>query len=381
MRGFFVFYSPTAESIVGNSTHLNTRQVFTGQYWDEFGITPHLVPNQARVLMLGLAMGGGIRPILSSTKEIDLHAVDSDQRSLEDCQAFYRRHFPALPFQCTKGDAELFLYANHERFDAIWLDLYLPESYSPLLFRANFLELVRANLTPNGVLLANAYGLPNQFTPLQRDGAQSAFFQRLQTIFPCVRALPYRRNLTFIASAQGPELYEARPHAELSAIDKQSLRAQRFFLQSLGSSSTRDVPIYAEEIQLQHIDQEMRAAWRIVLQGLAENGLALAGPQDLLGLIQDPERAIPILDRSVERYADWLNFFPILAAGEANLRNLAVDWLYDWFFSRTELLRRSAREAWLQIWLKQLWALAINPNSRYRQHSITLLAEFSREVR
>lgn len=361
-----MFYANTSIQINSNWTFLDPGQVFAGQYWDEFGITGHLVPEGGRVLMLGLASGGAIRPILSTHKQIQLTAVDSDAKSVESCGAFFEQHFPQLRFRTEGADALSYLAEQSTTYDAIWADVYLEDGYSPLYFKNEFYRLASELLSPNGVLLLNGYGLPNQFEPLRRRGPQSMIARHLQNNFGFVGALPYRRNLTFIAGRNKPVSSLSEAHPSLNALDKLTFRAFANRLQAL-------VPV--EDVEAENspslsfkvLDSEMRDLWSTVVDELRLYNVELSRPAEIFDFVQNETLAYQVLNAANERGSMLMTCVPILCAGETNLRELKVDWLFQWFTQHRDRLAASVRD----IWTVQLWSMVLQPSRRFRSHEST----------
>jgi hypothetical protein len=369
-----MFYCEKLQTIDTNSSYLHPQQVFAGNYWDDFGLTPFLVPDGARVLMLGLSLGGGIRPLLSSTKNISLTCVDFDQRNVERCRTLFAKSFPHLGFETMVADAWEFIESTKESYDLIWLDIYEPDSYSELCFDADFLKNLREKLTSSGVLAVNAYGIPSQFKPLQKASAQRALAYHLQNTFSFVGNLPFRRNQTLLAANTRPLFYPAQAHSDLSGLDKKSLAAQGQRLRSLQAleplkETTTDL---ASESQFVEIDHHMLNGWQEILKRLSEYGVTLSAPRELLGFIQNGELCSPILVQSMLRKDDFISFVAILCAGESHIQNLDVSWIFSWTVKYHHMMAKTFPEMYRQVWLPQLWALILHPDRKYRSFSFQI---------
>lgn len=377
-----MFYQDSSEVIDTPSTYLDPRQIFTGNYWDEFAFTSYLVPNEAKVLMLGLASGGGLRPLLASTKQIQLTCVDSDNESVEKCQQFYRSKFPDIKFDVIKTDARIYMNGCSEQYDLIWLDIYQTDSYSDLYFNIEFLKLLKRRLTSKGMLAVNAYGLPTQFKPLKAATAQRECARSLQRVFEFVGAIPNRRNQTLLATAEFPNFYKAEPHSELSAIDKKSFLIQGLRLQYLQTIQKTSENENDSNVSLRFadIDTEMRKEWSLLLHKLRLQGVCLKEPIELLNFIQNPIVCREYLDKVLEKKDESLiNFIPILCAGEAFVRDLEVGWIFLWTLENFPKLIKYHNTMFVQIWLTQLWCLILHPSKKYRSYCFQIYSLF-REV-
>ncbi len=369
-----MFYSATPLKIKEKTSVVDDSQVFTGQYWDEFGVTGHLVPHQARVLMLGLAYGGGIRPILASNKKVELHVVDLDSRTNERCKDQFANHFPEIEFTVHTSDAESYLQNSSETWNAIWIDLYAFDGYIDLLSKREFLNQIKSALKPGGVALFNLFGIPNQFDPLSQPGPQSFIYSAIRKEFAEVRTLPYRRNLTVVASETSIRTYPTESHPDLSGLDKTTfnLLKRRLVWLDNAEPQAKANSLTAEEGKFEHIDQMMRSNWKVVLERLSRLGVKMDRPVQLLDLIQD-RRACEEWLRQVESEESWIEFLPILCAGESDLRTLKVDWIFEWTALNQRMLESRFPRVYNQIWLPQLWSMVLHPSKKFRKHYFGML--------
>lgn len=374
-----MFYNENSEIIDNPSTYLNPRQVFTGNYWDEFGFTSFLVPNNAKVLMLGLASGGGLRPLFSATKNIQLKCVDIDTKSIENCRQIFDQNFAKIKFEIITAEAKKFLQDSHDLYDLIWLDLYHTDSYSELYFDHDFLALLKLHLGAKGVLAANAYGLPTQFKPLSTASAQRECARRLQQHFSFVGTIPNRRNQTLLASTTKPALLEAQPNPALSSLDKLSFYVQGARLQHLQEiPKLSEIPIdLTVATKFHELDRHMRSGWQDVLQTIRFYDVSLNSPMELLDLVQNQKQCEAFLVKSLlsQNYA-VIEFLPILCAGESYVHDLDVSWIFPWVLKNHHKISQNQRRHFLQIWLTQLWFLILHPSKKYRPYCFQIFALF-----
>jgi spermidine synthase len=364
-----MFYSQHIKIIDNPSSYLDSKQVFTGNYWDEFGLTSFLIPDNARVLMLGLGTGGGIRPLMSSTKNIDLTCVDLDGKSTEICRDLFTRNFPNLKFEIVVDDAKTFLEQSSASYDFIWLDIYRSDSYSELYFEQDFHDLVKLRLTAEGVLAVNAYGIPTQFKPFSVNSVQRETARVLQNTFSFVGAIPNRRNQTIIASAGSPKVLPSYPHPELSALDKRSFLVQGVRVQYIDQLATLDKNEVNLKVQAQFVelDRHMKSGWLELIERLKSRNLSVSAAIDLLALVQDAERAKSVLDDGLmNSYFEDLDFIPIVCSGESFLRDLDVEWVFRWMLNNYKNIPAEHRRRFVQVWLTQAWSLILNPSRKYR---------------
>lgn len=368
-----MFYSAKPLKINNMTSVVDTSQVFTGQYWDEFGITPYLLPDRAKVLMLGLAWGGGVRPLLSSSKQIFLHTVDLNSHTNQVTQDNFLSYFPKLHLKIETADAQKYLRTSKEKWDAIWVDIYADDGYAPLMTEKKFIHEIKSSMNPIGIALFNLFGIPNQFGPLVQNGPQSYIFSLIHSCFSHTRILPYRRNLTVIASNSPIQIYPTEPHPELSAIDKTAFKNFKNRVLNLlpNETSTFEKPP-ADQMQFSAIDQKMRAHWQTVIGNLSLLGVQISHPMQLLDLIQDCDACNEWLKKIGSEEA-WIEFLPILCAGETHLRDLNVDWIFSWTVENCDFLAKRLPRIYRQIWLPQLWSMVLHPSKRFRKYYFELL--------
>lgn len=369
-----MFYQTLSERIDTPNTYLDPRLVFTGNYWDEFGLTSFFIPDHARVLMLGVGLGGGIRSLLSSTKAIQLDAVDLDARSIDHCKEIYKKKFPHLVFNSICADAETFIQNKKSEYDFIWIDLYQSDSYCDLNFDPEFMNSIKKALKIDGVIAVNAYGVPTQFSPLACGSAQSAVAATLKAVFTWVGAIPNRRNQTLFASQKKPHFYGASAHPDLIALDKKS-----FQVQSIRSQAMTEVTgfllttPYDFTANFSAQDEIMRDGWKKVLNRLKNFGVELSKPQDLLDLIQDEESVTHLLKQTLLcKDTLILKTIAILCSGESFLRDLDIDWFFRWTLENELSLQQVLAKDYLNVWLTQSWALVLNPHKKYRIYSFQI---------
>ena len=372
-----MFYHENTDIIDTPSSYLDPRQVFTGNYWDEFGFTPYLAPDNAKVLMLGLASGGGLRSLFSSTKKLQLQCVDVDAKSLDQCRRFFAQKFPHIYFETECVEAKSYLRNSDTSYDLIWLDIYAYDSYSELYFDKEFLNLLKLHLKPSGVLMVNTYGIPTQFAPLLTNSVQRESARLLKQQFEFVGSIPNRRNQTLVASRTKPVLQMCEPHQELSALDKRS-----FLLQGARLRHLRVIPELIElpldlalETKFTVLDQHMRNGWRNLIQTLRFYDVNIESPKDLLQFVQDPQQCTAFLTKALSvKDGSVLEFLPIVCAGESHVHKLNVSWIFDWVLQNKTTLLQDHKSQFTQVWLPQLWFLILHPSKKYRSYCFQLLS-------
>jgi hypothetical protein len=366
-----MFYANNAQYIRNNSTVLSPKQVFVGDYWDEFALTNFFIPDHANILVLGLAMGGCIRPLLSSTQNYEMTCIDTNELTNKKCDQNFKKHYPKLKFKIENDDATNFLLKNTLKRDAIWVDIYNSNSYSLEMFSENFWRLIKLSLKETGLAFVNCFGLPMQFSPLSEDGVQKSLVYLLQQQFSYVGFVPHRRNFTIILGSKKPEWADAQPHPALSPMDKVSFRmiGQKAYYSPECTKQSISYKIFDECLHFSFVDKIMLNKWELILADLNSLGIKLSARKELVSLIENSELTQHYLANGI---SSLKIFIPILAAGQSRIAQLELDWLFEWFFLNHKKLKQENPIEYLLIWLPQMWNLLIGSNRRFLHHSFAL---------
>ena len=114
-------------------------------------------PQPKRVLFLGL--GGGAKPkfIWKFFPQSLVEVVELSPLVIETCHKYFSLpHDPRLIIQ--NQDALAFLKLSHpEKFDMIFIDLYVGSGISPVVADLHFFEYCKKLMTPKGLLLWNMW--------------------------------------------------------------------------------------------------------------------------------------------------------------------------------------------------------------------------------
>ncbi len=207
-KRFFILYSNQQISIQkkksrGFDSCWHTSNVFTGDYWDEFGLLLAQKPSadKLKVLVLGAGKGACVRPILASHSSCKITLVDTDKKSLLETKKIFEDYFPDI--QCLEfvhNDAEAFLESCRSEYDLIWVDLYTNTGYAPCMNHQKFYSKLNDVLSFNGSVAVNCFTTASPLSIEQLGVAESFVASKLQTITNEVSYIPYRRNMTMIAS-------------------------------------------------------------------------------------------------------------------------------------------------------------------------------------
>jgi spermidine synthase len=204
--------------------------VWSGSYLDVFVLGPVLV-HQTHLLVLGMGAGGSIRMTRLVDPNAQVDAVEIDPLVIDAAQRFFGLPTRASWLRVHLADARPWLAHHHATHNLVHVDLYQGSPYIPFyLTTEEFFRLVRAHLSPDGLLMMNVYDCGPDRELLFSVGAT------LQRVFPTVLvysrlpesfmlfAFPERRPLASVraelARAQGDPGVVGMAQAAASGISE-----------------------------------------------------------------------------------------------------------------------------------------------------------------
>jgi spermidine synthase len=157
--------------------------VWSGSYQDDYALGPMLVEAR-RLLVLGMGAGGSIRMTRLTAPDIEIDAVEIDPLVVEAADRFFGLRAEPRRLRIHVADARPWLARSRASYDLIHVDLYHGGPYVPFyLVTEEFFSLVRAHLTPGGLLMMNVYDLGAEREIL------SATVATLRRVYPSVLVL------------------------------------------------------------------------------------------------------------------------------------------------------------------------------------------------
>ncbi|WP_216899919.1 spermidine synthase [Nocardia alni] len=350
--------------IDAHDTMMADDRVFVGTYLDDFAVAGLLGP-VGEICLLGLAFGGGIRPLLSTAPDAHVTAVDTNRQAIEMCTGLFGMHFPDIGFDAVHADAADYMRFCDKTFDVIAVDLYTPDGHADCVFDERFWSDVLARLAVDGVLMVNVWGVPLYLDPLVGASPQAAVASLLEARVPTLRALPAHDNLTFLACADS----EPRAHLEsrdLSRSDRACLGLLSARLR-VAEIDTKAATLPSELTGLGTFDQvraETQARW----PGLAAAFRAAGGAAGLdpslctpRTIIDDPSAAQAITLGLLETDPVSARYVPIVAAESAFRRQYRAEWFGRWVVDEFEDLAQRAPEWFVGTAVPRAMAMAVCP--------------------
>ncbi len=147
------------------------RTAWSGYYQDEFALGPLLVPAR-RLLVLGMGAGGSIASTRFTAPEIEVDAVEIDQKVVEAGIRFFGLQPREGLLRIHVADARPWLARDHGTYELVQVDLYHGGPYVPFyLDTIEFFRLVRGHMSDDGVLMMNVYDLTKNRELLFATGA------------------------------------------------------------------------------------------------------------------------------------------------------------------------------------------------------------------
>jgi hypothetical protein len=329
-----VFYNSSAARIVSDASHIEFDRIFCGQYWDDFAIASLLGAQEKQsisVLMLGLALGGGIRPILANGRVSRIVAIDVDGDAAGECIRLYKGNFPLIKFEVIVSDALTYLQGALEKFDVIFVDLYTNESYAESMFDRELYSNLRACLNDGGHVAFNAFGLPSHLGPFSGATPQAYLAALLNESWDSIFLVPHRRNSTLIVGADIVGLPTPEPSADLTTGDRVALRLLRFRLQFAQRVQVEKPDWDNSQALFYSIDAEMRRRWVPLMPELSSIfNRNIQRTSDLATLLSDVPLCRSVQDQLWADNHPLVTMLPILIAGEMNRAPIDARWLPQW---------------------------------------------------
>jgi spermidine synthase len=161
----------------------NEATVWTGYYYDYFALGP-LLTQANNMLVLGMGAGGSIIATRATAPDIQIDAVEIDQKVVDAGVRFFGLPREADWLRIHVADARPWLAHDEGKYDLIQVDLYQGGPYVPFyLATAEFFQMARAHMTEDGLLMMNVFDVSRNRELLFSMAAT------LKRIFPSVAVL------------------------------------------------------------------------------------------------------------------------------------------------------------------------------------------------
>ena len=186
------------------------------RYTDYFHLGLAYNAEAENVLFIGLGAGSSPKRMWRDFPELELTAVELDPVVVDVAYRYF--HVPRHPrLRVLVDDGRRYLARNDKRWDVIVIDAFFADAVPFHLVTREFLELARARLAPDGVVVTNAIGA------LAGPGSRlfRSIYRTYRSVFPTVLVHPAVlsqderdesfRNLILVATGQAaPEREHVR---------------------------------------------------------------------------------------------------------------------------------------------------------------------------
>jgi spermidine synthase len=178
---------------------------WTQLYYDYFALGP-LLAKPRRLLVLGMGAGGSITSTRAIAPDIDIDAVEIDDKVIEAATRFFGLNAQDPKLRIHRADARPWLARADGTYDIIQLDLYQGGPYIPFyLVTLEFFRMARQHMTDGGVLMMNLFDVGRSAEILHTTVAT------MSRIFPTVAVVTVGRgNFMVMAFTEGQSIETIR---------------------------------------------------------------------------------------------------------------------------------------------------------------------------
>ena len=249
---------------IGKTTYFSTNALFgvqscikddfslTGMYYDNLLISPYLVKENPKVLVLGNGTGTYATMMKEYLHcECDITAIEIDQRIIDLSYEYFQMN-EEVNVIC--DDGRNFIARDNNVYDIILVDAYTSISAPFHMTTVEFFTLVRDHLSDDGLMMMNI----NMYSD-SKNSISSALCDTAYSVFDNLYA--YR-----VAGSSGMEVYASK-NKETPLLDEvKAVEVDNKALQSVFDRLKQDLKAYEDTgIRLYDdtADVEMRSIWAL----------------------------------------------------------------------------------------------------------------------
>lgn len=379
------YYGITGDSNSTFESYTDTSSVFSGQYFDDFSLPSQLRPHlNQKVLMLGLGLGSGVRPILASNQVSSVVGVDADPLSVAAAGHFFSEHFPELSLRIERADAFAFLKNTEDgSFDTIWIDLFDKDGFSSCLADRRFFEMLPSKLTRDGIVAINAFTIPVFLGMFAEHSPEARISASLKETFDNVGFFPYRRNITLLASNAPLENNLLRERSPLLNLEDFRILSANGVRAARGPDTPRFAPNKSSSksdpdcLKFENINKELAQALSKLEESWREKG-RMGGEERFLEIVKTRERACRLTDILVETDPGELKALTVAISLLINSCAEDFSWYVEKMLGLAEDPHRVGCDDLVRCHLPQLLSMTrncsmqFNPERRYAQYQSNL---------
>ena len=356
------------------SSYLTTNQVFCGQYWDEFCVAGLLAHGQAdSALLLGLGLGGAVRPFLAGASHMNITGVDVCEEATAACSNAYQTHFPSLPLKIVTDDAVHYLQTCDRKYDVILVDLYDKSGYARCQTDDDFYNLLENRLTGNGMVFINACSEPAFLDPLGPTGMPYYIARCLAKRFRFIHWLVYRRNISLFASQVEPRATRECDVSSLIQLDCYGVKVSSMRLDILREQKFVDMvgdrDLSRPDSSFEQIDRSIAAGWPRFESKCLDILYGIDSHCHSLAMYLESPSSNEAVDRLVEEGEPFNLFPPVYIASKINHSLTDYSWYIRHCLSRSPVWGKGNFSWHNGYILTQLFAMTANHSQSYRRYA------------
>lgn len=321
---------------------------FFGNQPDDFGLAG-LVEGAKSICMLGMGLGSGAL----SASRLAPHArvvaveVDPDVAALQ--AEIFRSYFPDVHVEVHVEDAAMFV-ARGGVFDVVCVDLFTQRGFPSFYFDREFWSAIHAMTHADGLVLANVWGFPLHLGPMSGDSPQREVGGLLTSLWPDVRRLTHRRNVTFAATSSATLRTPPTLGGETDNLVAALLPTRWRYAPAVTVCENGEPAPSFDERKLNAAFVERTRAFAAEVHRLTGTALTLdargSARASALPLLRDRRATAGIVYRLLEAGAPELAaYVPTSLASYLLERECGLDWFLGWVTTEAEDLM-AADPAW-----------------------------------
>ncbi|PEW80272.1 hypothetical protein CN424_08635 [Bacillus cereus] len=347
-------------------------RIFNGSQTDDFALVN--LKNNKKILLLGGGQGGALRPFLINNPETEVYVVDLDENNIAITNAIHNKYFPFISRNIKFFDINaenIYDFFEGYQFDCICIDLYTNIGYPEFVFTINYLKKIKSLLSDNGLVILNAFGLPDHLHPLQGNNPQIYILGLLNQVFNNISYISNRRNMTMVSSMDDTPISLGKPDVKLNSHD---LLAYNMLNLRWKSRFKIDKPINPgylkpDILTKTFLNEEMFLRWDTLLNVLNKYMIDKQEPltiQNLRDCVLNKREiflqlTIDLLrDKRIEA-----SFLPIYLGSLSYNIKYDFSWFIEWFITNKSFIMKNHLEWGVHFGLTQIVSIIINQYGKY----------------
>lgn len=267
----------------------------------------------------------------------------------------------------------IFDYFKGCEFDSICIDLYTINGYPEFLFEINYLTKIKSLLTNKGILILNAFGLPDHLRPLQGNNPQVYIMNALYEVFNNVSYIINRRNMTLVSAlGNNPLCCLGESKVDLNVNDLLAYKMINLRWQlRMRMSTPLDINnnLKPDILTKEFLNKEMSFRWRHLIEVLSQYLIVendMFTKQNLKEyILYRPEVFLDITLDLLKDNKPEASFLPITIGSLSFTLKHDFSWFIKWFIANSNFILKYQPEWGVNIALTQIVSIIINDSGNY----------------